>query len=472
VSAAALVVVAHLQQQPDHLDADQQQFEPQRLVAGFHPQQHPDLGRRGPDRGPAGEPLLDQHGHPRHVDDDAQRLRLDVALVLFGQLMRRVACEERANWRDIAHELGFDFHTANDVPYWVESAYYAFTLEQIERDIEAPTGELEAMSRELVARAIDDERIMAALQIPRPFWNWIARSFKSDELSLYGRFDLRYDGNGPAKLLEFNADTPTGAYETGVFQWRWLEDAIARKVLPAGADQYNSLHERLIEGWKVIGRGRRVHFGGVRETAEDAGTLAYIEDCARQAGLDTKRIEMADIGRAGRSGFVDLDNEPIELMFKLYPWEWMMREAFGAALPGAPTQFVEPPWRAILSNKAILPLLWAAFPNHPNLLPAYFESDPRAAELGTSYARKPLFSREGANVELISDGRPVDRDEGPYGTEGFIRQALAPLPVFDGNHTVIGSWFAAGQPCGLMVREDASPITKNSSRFLPHAIVG
>ena len=44
--------------------------------------------------------------------------------------------------------------------YWDERAYYAFTLEQIERDIEAPTAELEGMCRELVARAIDDERMM------------------------------------------------------------------------------------------------------------------------------------------------------------------------------------------------------------------------------------------------------------------------------------------------------------------------
>ena len=70
------------------------------------------------------------------------------------------------------------------------------------------------------------------LQIPRRFWNCIARSCKRGEPSLYGRFDLRYDGKGPAKLLEYNADTPTAVFETGVFQWQWLEDAIARKVLP------------------------------------------------------------------------------------------------------------------------------------------------------------------------------------------------------------------------------------------------
>ena len=136
------------------------------------------------------------------------------------------------------------------------------------------------------------------------------------------------------------------------------------------------------------------------------------------------------------------------------------------------TQFVEPPWKAVLSNKGILPLLWEMFPNHPNLLPAYFDDDPKAATLGNTFARKPLYSREGADIELISDGHSLDKDDGPYGAEGYVRQAMAPLPQFDGNYAVLGSWFAAGAACGLSVREGASAITKNTSRFLPHAIIG
>jgi len=385
--------------------------------------------------------------------------------------MRRVACDERANWRDIAERTGFTFHTINGERYWDERAYYAFTLEQIERDIEAPTAELDEMCRALVERAVSDDRLLSILKIPPAFWNWIAASWKRGDPSLYGRFDLRYDGQGPAKLLEYNADTPTAVFETAVFQWQWLEDAIARKLLPSDADQFNSLHERLIEGWRAIGKGRLLHLSGTLGAPEDEGTLAYLADCAHQAGLATLMIDMETIGRTPHGLFIDAKNVPLDLLFKLYPWEWMMREAFGRYLPGAPTQFVEPPWKAILSNKGILPLLWAMYPGHPNLLPAYFDDDEKAGELGDSYARKPLYSREGANIELVRGGNTVDRDSGPYGGEGFVRQALAPLPQFDGNYVVLGSWIAAGQACGLSVREDASPITKNSSRFVPHAIV-
>ena len=144
---------------------------------------------------------------------------------------------------------------------------------------------------------------------------------------------------------------------------------------------------------------------------------------------------------------------------------------FGATIAKAPTRWIEPPWKAILSNKGMLPLLWEMFPGHPNLLPAYFEDDPKAAQLGTSFVRKPLFSREGANVTLVSAGTTLIEQEGPYGAEGFIRQALAPLPNFSGQYPVIGSWLVDHTPCGLSIREDENPITGNTSRFLPHAIL-
>jgi glutathionylspermidine synthase len=113
------------------------------------------------------------------------------------------------------------------------------------------------------------------------------------------------------------------------------------------------------------------------------------------------------------------------------------------------------------------------FPRHPNLLPAAFEDDEEGTKaLGNSYVRKPLYSREGANIEIVVSGQVVDKDDGPYGGEGFIRQAVATLPRFGDNYAVLGSWLVRDQACGLSVREDLDPITKNTSRFLPHAIVG
>jgi glutathionylspermidine synthase len=386
--------------------------------------------------------------------------------------MQRIACPERHDWRATADETGFEFHTIDGERYWDERAYYAFTLDEIERQIEQPSGEIDAMCLELIAHVIEDEGCLRRLKIPEAFWPLISESWHRDQASLYGRLDLSFDGNGPAKLLEYNADTPTSIFEAAVFQWTWLEQAIERRITPAHADQFNSIHERLIEAWRKIGEGRHLHLAGTTENEEDAGTLAYLEDTARQAGLATTLIDIEDIGlREADGSFVDLDDRAIELAFKLYPWEWMFQDAFGARLIKAPTRWIEPPWKAILSNKGILPLLWEMFPDHPNLLPTYFEDDPNAARLGASFVRKPLLSREGANVALVREGVKLAEQEGPYGAEGFVRQAIAPLPNFSGQYPVLGSWLVDHIPCGLSIREDENPITGNSSRFLPHAIL-
>jgi glutathionylspermidine synthase len=308
------------------------------------------------------------------------------------------------------------------------------------------------------------------LGIPPFAFDAIKRSWARRDASLYGRFDFAYDGDSDAKLLEYNADTPTSLYESAVVQWFWLEQMIARGGLPKGADQFNSLHEKLIARWREISLGRFLHLSCMSQGVEDAGTVAYLEDCARQAGLRTLALDMGDIG-LGDSCFVDRQGRRIDFMFKLYPWEWMFADAFGRAPALLRTRFVEPPWKMILSGKGMLALLWDMAPGHPNLLPCYFEEDPRVASLGDRYARKPLYSREGADIELI-DGASIARGSTDgYGAEGYVRQALCPLPDFDGRRPVLGGWLVGDAPAGRGIREDISPITSNRSRFVPHVIL-
>ena len=386
--------------------------------------------------------------------------------------MQRIRIEPRRNLAERVRETGFEFATIDGQIYWDETAYYGFTLAQIEDDIEAATAELAAMCIELVGRVVGDERRLEQLAIPRHAWDLITESWQRRDPSLYGRFDLAYDGEHPPQLLEYNADTPTTLFEASAFQWVWLEDALAQNLVPAGADQFNSIHETLVKRLKILTTDvGHLHLACMPGSTEDRGFISYLADCARQAGLGTTLLGVGDIGATSVGPFVDLASRPIELLFKLYPWEWMFADPFSRSPAMRHTRFIEPPWKAILSNKGILPLLWEMAPRHPNLLPAYFDDAPARARLGGSYARKPLYSREGANVSLVVGGEVVDSDGGAYGREGFIVQGLARMPRFDGNTPVIGSWVVGDQACGMGLREDTGAITKNTSRFVPHAIL-
>ena len=175
-------------------------------------------------------------------------------------------------------------------------------------------------------------------------------------------------------------------------------------------------------------------------------------------------IQFPEDGHEARRCFVDQDDQKIETAFKLYPWEWMWHEDFAEFLPLETTRFIEPAWKMLLSNKGLLPILWELNPGHPNLLPC-FESPEL---LGNSFAKKPRLSREGANVELVENGQVIERNEGDYGEEGFIYQALARIPEFMGNRPVFGVWMIDHEPGGLGIREDTRRITGNWSRFIPH----
>lgn len=387
--------------------------------------------------------------------------------------MRRVKTKERPHWREQAREYGFKFHTLYGEPYWDETAYYRFTLAQIENDIEDATGEIHQMCLDVVERVVRDEALMRRFQIPEPYWDALRESWEMGDPCLYSRIDLVYDGEGPAKLLENNADTPTSLYETGFWQWLWLEDKIASGELPQDVDQFNSLQEKLIERFEYLKAHvpeQTLYFSCCKDTEEDRGTVQYLEDCAVQAGIDCRFVYIEDIGHGEGDYFTDTQDRVIDWLFKLYPWEFMFREEYGPLLMGAGVRYLEPLWKALISNKAILPMLWRMFPDHPNLLPAFFEDDPARAEL-KHYVKKPIFAREGANVSIIENGNTVVAGEGPYGEEGFIYQAYSPLPQFEDNYTLIGSWLINDEPAGISLREDKGPVTQDLSRFMPHIIL-
>ncbi|WP_456786996.1 glutathionylspermidine synthase family protein [Cellulomonas sp. P5_C5] len=383
--------------------------------------------------------------------------------------MRRLACTPRAGFLDAVRSQGLTYPTTRledggEVPYWFEGAYYELTGPEVEH--------LESVTEQLHQMCVEAARFLATgamgtLGLPAGTFDLVRESLAARPPSLYGRFDLAYDGTGPAKLLEYNADTPTGLIESSVVQWFWLQDVLPER------DQFNSLHERLVRRWQLLGPdlpSNRVHFAHIdHDTAyEEWMTIVYVMDTAQQAGLETVGLTVGDIGFAAATGdFVDLADERIETCFKLYPWENMLREEFGrhvAADPGRVT-WIEPLWKVVLSNKALLAALWHLYPHHENLLPSYLGSPGTLVD----WVAKPLHGREGDAIRIHAAGIESTQP-GPYGGEGYLYQQWCPLPDFDGNKAVVGSWVVGEHAAGVGIRESDGWVTDFYARFVPHAM--
>jgi len=380
--------------------------------------------------------------------------------------MKRIAEPLRPNWRQAVEAIGFNYHTIDGDLYWDESGYFEFTYEQIQV-LEQATNVLHAMCLEAVEVVLEDDRL-AEFSIPVRFHRWIKESWENDQPTLFGRFDLAWDGNSPPKLLEYNADTPTSLFEAAVVQWHWLEDTQPKNQIITQFDQFNCLHEQLIEAWRYLRQQgwSRVHFAATANHDEDFGNITYLRDTAAQAGIETEYLDMQDIGYdPANKVFLDTQLNPIDHLFKLYPWEWMIQEEFAQHLLTSSTVWLEPPWKMLLSNKTILAILWDLFPDSKYLLPASFEP------LQSDFVRKPILAREGSNISINTQQSVGNQiTEGPYWDQPCVYQAYHPLFHSQTGYAVLGSWIIGDRACGLGIREDIQPITHNTSRFVPHRI--
>src|SRR5690242_14089553 len=253
--------------------------------------------------------------------------------------MLRVRTTPRKNWQKTVESQGFFYHSIDEKPYWDESVCYQFVSAQIDQ-IEQATYALNEICLAAVDHVIENN-LLEQFQIPPAFHDWVRNSWERDELTIYGRFDLAYDGAHPPKLLEFNADTPTSLLESAVIQWFWLKDTNPK------LDQFNSIHERLIEAWKVFASTHSgpLYLTCLRGNIEDYMTVSYLRDTAMQAGIATEYLDLERIGwNSQRNCFVDDQQRHIADCFKLYPWEWMLRERFGQQLLLDNTRWLEAPW--------------------------------------------------------------------------------------------------------------------------------
>jgi len=387
--------------------------------------------------------------------------------------VRRERSRPRDGWQGIVESQGLVFGTpARDAtgsarPYWDESVHYVFEMDDV-LSVEADVELLHSMCLDAVDHVVTAERYKD-FGIPEWVWPHIAQSWRRHDPYVYGRFDLRYDGRGPAKLLEYNADTPTSLLEAAVVQWHWKTDVFEED------DQWNSIHEKLVERWAEIADtlpSGEVHFtwSSADPTGEDHITTAYLQETAAEAGMNTVGLAIEEIGwDSVLKRFVDLAEAPMNTVVKLYPWEWMVDEDFGRhAVETLPkTLWVEPLWKMLLSNKSLLAVLWEMYPGHPNLLPAFLDDPGILVE----YVRKPKLGREGANVQIVAPGYETQTG-GVYGREGFVFQAFDPLPEFDGYRPALGAWMVGDTSAGLGIRETAGLVTDDGAAFVPHRIAG
>lgn len=381
--------------------------------------------------------------------------------------------------KEALEEIGFYWHTDIDNSDYVADSMVEITEAEAEAYYTA-ANEIYDMFVEAGEHVIKNN-LFHEIGIPFNLVEPIKLSWESDvHWHLYGRFDFAGGIDGePIKLLEFNADTPTSVFETGVVQW-----ALARHNGMDTGLQFNNLYEALkanfkrvvtlegdIEEFERVYDGWRMLFSAVRGNKEEENTVKFLQQVAHEAGWTTGFTYMDEVGFDAEHGVFDEEGEKYEFWFKLYPWEDIaiseggLLEQLTNMIKNQTSIFLNPPYVAMFHSKGMLKILKELFPNSPYLLDASFEP-----LVGKSYVEKKCFSREGENVKIFaSDGATIAENGGIYGNSKNVYQEFVQLPTdSSGAHYQAGVFFAY-EGAGLGFRKGGK-ILDNMSKFVGHVI--
>ncbi len=376
-------------------------------------------------------------------------------------------------------QIGFTWHTDEDGSKYVSDRLVKITQQEAEAYYKA-VNELYDMYVQAAEHVIQND-LFFELGIPFNLVDIIKKSWENDvHWHIYGRFDLAGGTDGkPIKLIEFNADTPTALFETAILQWVLLkhngldETKQFNNVYEAISTNFKrlitlfddpELFEELYEGWKIL-------FSSVEGNDEEEATTRLLQQMATDAGFATE-FEFLHNVRFDEEGIYDMNENPFEYWFKLYPWEDIAIEEGELAttltniVKNQKAIILNPAYTLLFQSKGMMKILCDLFPDSPYLLKTSFEPLE-----GLKQVEKPVFGREGANIRIIdADASVIAEEEGPYDNFKKVYQEFAELPKdSEGNIYQAGVFFAY-EGCGLGFRRSRNPIVDNMSKFVGHIL--
>ncbi|WP_054942453.1 glutathionylspermidine synthase family protein [Paenibacillus ihuae] len=379
---------------------------------------------------------------------------------------------ERAPRVEQLRELGFTWADLGGEEYWLDAI--AVMPGELYRELEEASGKLWMILDKAVRYVHRRHDLYDLLGIPPVLWQMLDDMPLPEPglISRYARFDFAVADDGSIKLLELNADTPTG----------YVEASIATPWIcgQAGISSPNAgMKEQLAGAWgeERPDTAACVAYGSHQE---DSGT---IEALVRHSGLDIKCVDCLDLWIDNGTVY-DGENRRIERMFALYPKEWMAVDEGGDALAYAietgRLQLFNGPHSILLQSKGLIAAVWGMYElgllfteEERGAISSYILPTYNKPVFSGSFVSKSVFGREGGSVRLYGDTGELElQDEEGFDSSVLFptvyqkRAQLARIQTAEGElHLLTGMFVINGKPCGLLGRA-GGPITGNASHFI------
>ncbi|WP_058304071.1 glutathionylspermidine synthase family protein [Gorillibacterium timonense] len=370
-------------------------------------------------------------------------------------------------------DIGFTWADLEEEAYWIDQI--VLLDRSVYEELEAAAAVLWIVL-DKAARYVHRNHVLYDLiGIPEVLWKMldVCPLPPPGLISRYARFDFAVSDAGELKLLELNADTPTGYVEASIAT-PWL-------CRQAGIECVNDgMADAVHDAWAEY-RPDTVACVDYGSHLEDTGT---VEALARHSGLEVQFADCLDLS-IDKGIVKDANGREIDRMFALYPKEWMAVDEGGEALAyGIETGRIalfNPPHSILLQSKGLVAAAWGLYelgllftPEERAAIERYLLPTYNKAVFSGSFVSKSMFGREGGSVRMYDrQGNLEIEDQDGFDTSTLFptvfqkRAELARVETAEGElHLLTGLFMLNGKPCGLLGRA-GGPITGNTSHFIP-----
>lgn len=370
-------------------------------------------------------------------------------------------------------DLGFTWANLQEEAYWIDQL--VLLQWDVYKELIHAAEVLWRIFDKAVRYVKGNRELYELLSIPEVLWDGLDRLDLGPTglISRYARFDFTVNQQGVIKLLELNADTPTGYVEASIAT-PWLCSQM-------GIQSPNVAMKELVRtAWESEAPeyAACIAYG---QHAEDTGT---IDALVAHSGRVMTCVDCLDLWID--EGVVKVgEKHTITKMFALYPKEWMGvddgGEAFSYAIEEQFIQLFNPLHAVIMQSKGLQAIIWSLHEENAMMftadeheaIEAYMLPTYTTPSLTGDYVSKSMFGREGGSVELYNtQGELEVKDEVGFDTSVFFKrvyQQRADLPeltfAHENKHLLTGLFVLNGIPCGLLGRAGGR-ITGNASQFV------
>ncbi|WP_223068689.1 glutathionylspermidine synthase family protein [Paenibacillus caui] len=380
--------------------------------------------------------------------------------------------QDRASRVKQLHELGFTWADLEEEAYWIDQTV-AMSRETY-AELELASSQLWSILDKAARYVHRNHDLYRLLGVPQILWSMLDECPlpESGFISRYARFDFAVANDGSIKLLELNADTPTGYVEASIAT-PWMCEQ-------AGLSSPNERMKELVAAAWSEERPDTAACVAYGTHLEDSGT---IEALVRHSNLEIRCVDCLDLW-VDKGTLKDKDGRAIQRMFALYPKEWMAvddgGEALAYAIETGRLALFNPPHSILLQSKGLVAAVWGL-----HELGLLFDEEEREAiakyilptynkpVFAGNFVSKSMFGREGGSVRLFgADGELEMEDRDGFDSSVMFpcvyqkRAELAKIHTSEGElHLLTGMFVINGTPCGLLGRAGGL-ITGNTSHFI------